>query len=103
MEVRAMSRAIRTLFTVVVLLLVLLFRGTRAAALAAVIGGAWLRRTWVTKPSRGGTLGRRTGPPRWVRYATGRVAGRSLPSGRQHTGDLFEAGPAAPPTVERWW
>jgi hypothetical protein len=96
-----MGKLIRSVITLVVLLLVWLFRGTRAAAIATFLGGAWLRRAWVTKPARGGTLGR-AGPPRWVRYATGRVAGRSLPSG-QHTGDLFEAGPATKPTVEHWW
>jgi hypothetical protein len=101
MEGPAMSRVIRSLFTIIVLLLVWLFRGTRAAALTALVGGAWLRRAWVTKPARGGTLGR-TGTPRWVRFATGRVAGERLSSG-QHTGDLFEAGPASKPTVEHWW
>lgn len=99
-----MSRAIRTLITVVVLLLVWLLRGTRAAALAALLGGAWLRRAWITKPSRGGTLGRRAGAPRWVRLATGHVAGKTLGSGKKtSTGDLFEAGPATPPTLQRWW
>lgn len=57
-----MSRALRILATILVLLLVWTLRGTRAAALATLLGGAWLRRSWVTRPARLGSLGRHTEP-----------------------------------------
>jgi hypothetical protein len=100
-----MSRAIRVVFTIVVLLVVWIFRRTRGAAILALLAGAWLRRAWVTRPARTGTLGRRAGPPRWVRAASGRVAGKTLAARRQeHTGDLFDpTPPSSKPPVQRWW
>jgi hypothetical protein len=99
-----MGRAIRVIATVVVLLVVWVFRGTRLATLFAAIAGAWLRRVWVTGPTRTGTLGRKAGAPRWVRAASGRVAGRSLAPGQQHSGSLFDPDPPKQlPGISRWW
>jgi hypothetical protein len=99
-----MGRAVRVIATVTVLLVVWTFRGTRLAAVLAVIAGAWLRRVWVTGPTRYGTLGRKNGAPRWVRAASGRVAGRALTPGQQHTGSLFDPDPPKQlPGITRWW
>jgi hypothetical protein len=100
-----MARVLRVLGTLTVLLIVLVFRGTRLAAVATGVGGAYLRRVWVTGPSRSGTLGRKSGAPRWVRAATGRVAGSSLtPVGEERTGSLFDPPSSKPlPGISRWW
>jgi hypothetical protein len=99
-----MGRAIRVFVTVMVLLVVWTFRGTRLAALLAIVAGAWLRKAWVTGPTRHGTLGRKAGAPRWVRVASGRVAGRTLSPSQQRTGSLFDPTPPKHyPALTRWW
>jgi hypothetical protein len=92
-----MNRTLRVVFTILLLTLVWTFRRTRGAIVVTFLAGIWLRRAWVTGPTNRGTLGR-SGPPRWVRAASG----NALASGTQrHTGSLFEAPPAK--QTARWW
>jgi hypothetical protein len=97
-----MRSAIRVTGTFIVLITVWAFRNRRAGLLIGMLVGIWLQRRWVTGPVRAGTLGRPSGPPRWVRAADGRViASGALGAGpRRHTGSPFGAGPAKP---KRHW
>jgi hypothetical protein len=92
-----MNRTLRVVFTILLLTLVWTFRRTRGAIVVTFLAGIWLRRAWVAGPNSQGALGR-SGPPRWVRAASG----NALTAGTQrHTGSLFEAPPAKQST--RWW
>ena len=93
-----MTGVTRVVCTILVLLFVWFFKGTRLAVLCALMAGVWIRRVWVLQPARVGTLGRR-GPPRWLRVATTRAGvGKAL---RAHTGPVFDRRKS--PHLERWW
>ncbi len=87
-----MSRALRIVFTVVLLTILWSFRRTRGAFVVTFLAGFWLRRTWVTGPARRGQLGPAGQPPNWVRAATDQVgASRALTSRASQSG------------AARWW
>jgi hypothetical protein len=89
-------------FTIFVITFVWMFRRTRGAVVLGLLAGLWLRRVWVTGPTKVGTLGGPGRPPRWVRAASRHVgARRALGSGPHHTGSLFD--PKPPKDVAHWW
>ncbi len=98
-----MTGSLRVVFTVALLTIVWMFRRTRGAVIVGFLAGMWLRRLWITGPTRAGSLGSGGGtPPRWVQFASGHARGRAISSGAQrHTGDLFKAPRAK--QVARWW
>lgn len=98
-----MSRGVRIAATILALIIVWTFRRTRVALVLTFLAGLWIRRVWITGPGQRGTLGRGSGPPRWVHAASGQLGvGRAITSGNhQHAGSLFEAPPAR--QAARWW